>query len=159
MTRATTLTSVAALVTAIAAAGGVYAGHGSASAVSTPAYTLRAVGDSARPQADTQRDGDRHPALTLAFSGVKPGDQVAELIPGGGYFTRLLSAVVGPKGKVYAVVPPRRPDAPADQPDPAARLQPITSDSRYSNVTVSVQKVAQLALPHEIGRASCRERV
>jgi len=43
MTRATTLTSVAALVTAIAAAGGVYAGHGSASALSTPTYTLRRI--------------------------------------------------------------------------------------------------------------------
>src|SRR2546430_15880380 len=109
MTRATTLTSVAALVTAIAAAGGVYAGHGSASAVSTPTYTLRAVGDSARPEADTQRDGDRRPALTLALSGVKPGAQVAELIPGGGFFTRLSSAVVGPKGKGYALGPRARP--------------------------------------------------
>src|SRR5438132_10645242 len=148
MTRATTLTGVAALVTAVAAAGGVYAGHGSASALSTPTYTLRAVGDSARPQADTQRDGDRHPALTLAFSGVKPGDQVAELIPGGGYFTRLLSAVVGPKGKVYAVVPSRRPDAPADAPDPAARLPPITSDSHYANVPVIGTKPPHLERPN-----------
>ena len=124
----------------------VYAGHGSTRGRATPPYITRAVGDSARPEADTKRDADRHPALTLAFAGVKPGDQVAELIPGSGYFTRLLSAVVGPKGKVYAVAPPRRPDAPADQPDPAARLQPITSDSHYGNVTVSVQKVAQLEL-------------
>jgi predicted methyltransferase len=29
--------------------------------------------------------------------------KVAELAPGGGYFTRLLSAAVGPRGKVYAV--------------------------------------------------------
>src|SRR5207302_11129153 len=96
MTRATTLTSVAALVTAIAAAGGVYAGHGSASAVSTPTYTLRAVGDSARQEADTQRDGDRHPALTLAYSGVKHGDQVAAHMPCGGYSTRRMSVLDGP---------------------------------------------------------------
>src|SRR5207237_9339090 len=98
------------------------------------------------PEADPNGELDGRRALTVAFAGVKPGDQVAELIPGSGYFTRLLSAVVGPKGKVYAVAPPRRPDAPADQPDPAARLQPITSDSHYAHVTVRVQTVAQLAL-------------
>jgi len=146
MVRATILVSGSALAAALAVSL-VYAGHGSARGRATPPYITRAVGDGARPEADTKRDADRHPALTLAFAGVKPGDQVAELIPGSGYFTRLLSAVVGPKGKVYAVAPPRRPDAPADQPDPAARLQPITSDSHYSNVTVSVQKVAQLELP------------
>jgi predicted methyltransferase len=147
MARTAALASVAAVIAALAAVGAVYAGHGSASALSTPPYILRAVGDAARPGADTKRDADRHPALTLAFAGAKPGDQVAELIPGGGYFTRLLSAVVGPKGKVYAVVPPRRPDAPADAPDPAARLQPITSDSHYANVSVIVSKPAQLELP------------
>ena len=147
MARTATLASVAAVIAALAAVGAVYAGHGSAAALSTPLYILRAVGDAARPEADTKRDADRHPALALAFAGAKPGDQVAELIPGGGYFTRLLSAVVGPKGKVYALVPPRRPDAPADAPDPAARLQPITSDSHYANVSVIVGKLAQLELP------------
>jgi len=146
MVRAKILASGCALAATLAVSA-VYAGHGSARGRVTPPYITRAVGDSARPEADTKRDADRHPALTLAVAGVKPGDQVAELIPGAGYFTRLLSAVVGPRGKVYAVVPPRRPDAPADQPDPAARLQPITSDSHYRNVTVSVQKVAQLELP------------
>ncbi len=125
----------------------IYAGHGSWSTSQPPLNILRAVGDAARPEADTKRDADRHPALTLAFAGVRPGDKVGELIPGGGYFTRLLSAVVGPKGKVYAVVPPRRPDAPADAPDPAARLQPITSDSHYANVAVVVSKISQLELP------------
>src|SRR2546430_1597965 len=148
MVRATILAGGSALAAALAVSV-VYAGHGSTRGRATPPYITRAVGDSARPEADTKRDADRHPALTLAFAGVKPGDQVAELIPGSGYFTRLLSAVVGPKGKVYAVAPPRRPDAPADQPDPAARLQPITSDSHYSNVTVSVQKVAQLERSEE----------
>jgi predicted methyltransferase len=145
MGRTATLATAALAVTL--AVTGVEAGHGSARAHDMPPFITAAVADPARPEADTKRDADRHPALTLAFAGVKPGDQVGELIPGGGYFTRLLSALVGPKGKVYALVPPRRPDAPADSPDPAARLQPITSDAHYANVTVSVQKVAQLDLP------------
>src|SRR4051812_4922488 len=56
-----------------------------------------------RPEADRVRDSDRKPAEVVAFSGVRPGDKVAELAPGGGYFTRILSGVVGPKGTVYAV--------------------------------------------------------
>src|ERR1700757_14290 len=143
----TALASGTLLIGLLLTATTIYAGHGSASTPSTPLYILRAIGDGARPGADTKRDADRHPALTLAFAGVKPGDKVAELAPGGGYYTRLLSAVVGPKGKVYAMVPPRRPDAPADAPDPAARLQPITSHSHYANVTVIVSKYSQLELP------------
>lgn len=63
-----------------------------------------AVADPARPAADVERDGERKPAQIVAFAGVKPGDRVAELAPGGGYFTRILARTVGPKGKVYAVV-------------------------------------------------------
>ena len=142
----TTTVATPALAAALAVAG-VQAGHGSPRTHDAPPFITAACADAARPEADTKRDADRHPGLILAFAGVKPGDQVVELVPGSGYFTRLLSAVVGPKGKVYAVVPPRRPDAPADQPDAAARLQPITSDSHYGNVTVSVQSFAQLAPP------------
>ena len=57
-----------------------------------------AVADTARPQADTDRDAARKPAEMLAFAGIKPGEQIIELLPGGGYFTRLLSVTVGPKG-------------------------------------------------------------
>jgi len=64
-----------------------------------------AVADSARPETDTARDADRKPAPTLAFSGVKPGDQVGDYVAESGYFTRLFSSVVGPRGHVYAVEP------------------------------------------------------
>lgn len=70
-----------------------------------PADIAAAVSDSGRPAADTARDADRKPADVLKFSGVKPGDKVGELIPGGGYYTRLLAKVVGPTGKVYALWP------------------------------------------------------
>ncbi len=60
----------------------------------------------ARPQADLDRDANRKPKETIAFAGVKSGMTVAEINPGGGYYTRMLSAAVGPKGKVYAVISP-----------------------------------------------------
>jgi predicted methyltransferase len=61
------------------------------------------LADPARPEADRVRDADRKPAELMAVAGVKPGARVAELGPGGGYFTRLLTGAVGPKGHVYAM--------------------------------------------------------
>jgi predicted methyltransferase len=112
-----------------------------------PAYISAAIADSARPAGDTERDAERKPGATLAFAGIKPGDVVVELAPGKGYYTRLLSATVGPKGKVYAVAAPPRPDAPPDTPPPAAAVQAIAADPHFSNVTVILQRVAQLQLP------------
>jgi len=66
---------------------------------------LKAVlADPARPEADRVRDADRKPGELIAFAGVKPGSTVAELGPGGGYFTRILTGAVGAKGHVYAMV-------------------------------------------------------
>ncbi|MFL6845574.1 MAG: class I SAM-dependent methyltransferase [Allosphingosinicella sp.] len=61
------------------------------------------LADPIRPEADRVRDADRKPAELVAFAGVRPGDKVAELAPGGGYFTRILSGVVGPEGHIYAL--------------------------------------------------------
>src|SRR4051812_32791602 len=66
----------------------------------SPIYAA-AVASAARPADDKARDADRLPAQMLAFAGVRPGWKVVELSPGGGYFTRLLSVVVGERGYVY----------------------------------------------------------
>jgi predicted methyltransferase len=63
----------------------------------------KAVADPSRPEADRKLDSARKPEAVLAVAGVKPGEVVGEFLPGGGYYTRLLSDVVGPKGKVYAL--------------------------------------------------------
>ena len=68
-----------------------------------PAAIAAAVADPSRPAADTAADAIRKPAETLAFAGVKPGMTVGEFFPGGGYFTRMLSAAVGPAGHVYGI--------------------------------------------------------
>ncbi|MBV9997380.1 MAG: class I SAM-dependent methyltransferase [Caulobacteraceae bacterium] len=70
-----------------------------------PAYVAAAVANPARPAEDVARDEARKPAAVLTFAGVKPGWRVLELIPGKGYFTRLLSGVVGPQGHVAEAVP------------------------------------------------------
>jgi predicted methyltransferase len=112
-----------------------------------PKPVAAAVADPARPQADRDRDAGRKPAECIAFAGLKPGQRVADLLPGGGYFTRIFSGVVGPKGQVIAVAPPKRPDAPPDRPEPAAAVNAIAADPHYQNVTVAVEKLAELKLP------------
>ena len=106
---------------------------GARAAVQIPDYITKAVADPARPDADKMVDADRKPAETLTFSHVKPGDTVAELFPGRGYFTRLLSAVVGPTGHVYAIVPPARPGMKMNM---GAVVAQIAANPHYSNVTV-----------------------
>jgi predicted methyltransferase len=63
----------------------------------------RAVADPTRPADSRAADALRKPAETLAFAGVRPGMTVGEFYPGGGYFSRMLSDVVGPSGHVYAI--------------------------------------------------------
>jgi predicted methyltransferase len=119
-----------------------------AAAPAGPAAAIGAsVADAARPAADRERDPARKPAECLAFAGVKPGDQVVELLPGGGYFTRLFSAAVGSAGRVLAVANPKSPSAAADAPEPAAAVRSIASDPHYANVSVAVQRMSQLNLP------------
>jgi predicted methyltransferase len=109
-------------------------------------FLQAAVADPARPAADTQRDAERKPAESMAFAGVRPKSVVIELIPGGGYYTRLLSKAVGPKGKLYAVVPALPPDAPAGTPDRSVPIKALTSDPAYGNVTMQVQPIRSLQL-------------
>src|SRR5882757_9811906 len=118
-----------------------------AGAASIPDNIAAAVADGNRPDTDKTRDANRKPAEILAFTGVKSGAQVAELLPGGGYFTRLFSKAVGSSGHVYAVVPAPLADAPADVPDFAARVKAIAADPNYANVSVVVEPFSQLGVP------------
>lgn len=72
-------------------------------AAKVPAYVTAAIADPSRPKDDVKADILRDPADTIAFAGAKPGMKVAELFPGGGYYTRMLIDVVGPKGAVWGM--------------------------------------------------------
>jgi predicted methyltransferase len=91
-------------ILALASAGVIVTAAGQAAA-KEPAYITAAVNDTGRPDADKQRDADRKPGALLAFAGVKPGTKIVDLIPGGGYFTRIFAKAVGDKGYVYAYIP------------------------------------------------------
>jgi len=57
----------------------------------------------ARSAEDKARDGARHPVETLEFFQVKPGMTVAEVLPGGGWYTRILAEYLGSDGAIYGV--------------------------------------------------------
>lgn len=64
----------------------------------------KALADPAR--ADQAKDDERrHAADLVAFSGLKPGQSAVDFWPGGGYWTRIFTGVVGANGKVYAIWP------------------------------------------------------
>ena len=121
-----------------------------AASSTVPAFLARAVADPNRPAADVARDANRKPAETLLFTGIAPGEQVAELLPGGGYFTRIMSKAVGAGGHIYALVPAPRPDDPPNTPDFAARVKAIAADPAYANVSVIVEPFGQLKVPERV---------
>jgi predicted methyltransferase len=128
----------------LAAAAALVLSAGGAQAAPSPAVTA-AVADKGRPEADVKRDADRKPAEMLEFAGVKPGDKVADFIPGSGYFTRIFAKAVGPKGKVYAVGNP--PPANATGPTP---IQQLAADPQYSNVEVVATGISAFKLAEPV---------
>jgi predicted methyltransferase len=113
-------------------------------ALATPArYVVEAVADSHRGR-DAEADGRRHPAELAEFALVKPGETVVDLVPGSGYFTRIFSRIVGPKGHVYAVWPIEYARIDGDE---VEAVQELARDPNYSNVTVLVEPAAKFSIP------------
>lgn len=63
----------------------------------------RVLANPARSAADRERDARDKPAQVLALAKFKRGDTVADLLAGGGYYSEILSGIVGPNGKVLLV--------------------------------------------------------
>jgi predicted methyltransferase len=60
-----------------------------------------AVAHEGRPTDDVKRDQIDHPAEVLRISGIRPPMVVADFLAADGYYSELLSYLVGPKGRVY----------------------------------------------------------
>jgi predicted methyltransferase len=74
-----------------------------------------------------------------AFAGIAPGQRVADFIPGGGYFTRMLAEAVGADGKVCALIPP--PGAQQSEPP----IKAVAAEC--PNVEVVQQSFSELKVP------------
>jgi predicted methyltransferase len=105
---------------------------------------LAAVADPARPSEDVARDAARKPAEMLAFAGVRPGMRIVELVPGGGYYTRILARAVGPRGHIYTVVTPGFSQRPGAMDRLRATLAP------YPNVEIVVSDLGALTMTQPV---------
>lgn len=57
-----------------------------------------------RTDAEKERDRNRRPVETLRFFGLRDDMKILELLPGGGWYTKLLAPVVQDKGEYYAAL-------------------------------------------------------
>ncbi len=57
-----------------------------------------------RPEKDIARDKNRKPVETLEFFGLRDDMKVVELIPGGGWYTRVLAPVLAENGQLYVAL-------------------------------------------------------
>lgn len=87
------------------AAAAVVALNATTAMAAIPANVAAALADKGRPAEDVAKDAGRKAGETVALLEVKPGAKVVDLVMGGGYFTHILSAAVGPNGKVVAYQP------------------------------------------------------
>ncbi len=84
------------------------------------------------------RDEWQHPEEVIQALSIKPGDQVADLGSGSGYFTFRLAGAVGPTGRVYAV------DVDADM---NADLGKRVKDKGYQNIEILLAQPNDPGLP------------
>ena len=134
------MNGVKSLFVILAVSGGI-AGVAIAQAV-IPNPVKSALADPGRPAEDVARDMIRKPAQLVAFAGIKPNDQVVDFIPGGGYFTRIFSGVVGPGGHVYAMVP-----KPAEAMEAKLTTTITSFAAAHPNVSVVIAPLGQYTPP------------
>ena len=115
-------------------------------AKTTPAYITAAIHDPSRKD-DATNDERRHVAEVMTFANVKPGQKILELVPGSGYWTKVFSAVVGPKGHVYTVWPNEMEKYAAKS---LASWQELIKKPPYDNVSLLPQPAAALSAPEPV---------
>jgi predicted methyltransferase len=118
---------------------------GQANAQAPSAAIAAALADPGRPDTDTKRDAMRHPAEVVAFAGVGPGQKIAEFVPGGGYYTRILAKTVGQSGHVYSIYPASMGDRAAKGAAGVASTNP--------NVSLVAQTGSSFILPEKVDAA------
>ena len=124
------------------AIGGIWAAAAPEQVSAASPHILAAVADPRRPEADRARDELRHPAEMLAFAQVRPGQVIADVGPGAGYYTRMLAAAVGPDGRAYGIIRPPAPDA-----TQRAAIYAVAESGAYANLLVSPQDWQNWAPP------------
>lgn len=106
-----------------------------------PSYVAAAVADKDRPKDDTDRDADRHPAEIMTMTELKPGGRAVDVGPGRtGYYTKIMSRIVGANGKVFMF----NPTWVAEKFPVAVEGASILNKAGFTNVEGSVQPMAEI---------------
>lgn len=138
--------TVLAVLVALALPAAVTAAPRQSGPPAVPSYVTAAMHDPAR-KADSVDDVRRKMAEVMAFTEVKPGQNVLELAPGSGYWTRVFSAIVGPSGHVYTVWPKEMAKYSAKS---LAAWRTLAATPHYANVSVLEQPAAMLTAPAKV---------
>ena len=115
----------------------------------TPGYVTVAINNPSRAQ-DSKDDARRHMVDVMAFAKVRPRQKVLELAPGGGYWTRVISGIVGAKGHVYTIWPTEMMKHAAKN---FADWKTLAASPEYANVDVTEQPIAQISAPAKVDLA------
>jgi predicted methyltransferase len=99
-----------------------------------------ALADIRRPMEEMGRDSGRKPIEVLKYFGVGPGMRVVDVGSSDGYYTRIISGVVGSNGSVVANNSGRRS---SDE----FRAKYIEQYSSYDNVELNFENPEDISLP------------
>jgi predicted methyltransferase len=114
--------------------------------IAIPAPVAAALADPRRAM-HQGADARRHPGEIIAFTGVRSGQRVLDLIPGDGYWTRIFSHIVGPEGGVYAVWPENYARVAQGN---VRTLRALAATPDYANVRVAIQPTPELTAPEPL---------
>jgi len=109
-----------------------------------PPAIAAAIADPGRPAKDVALDASRKPAELVEFARIKPGETVMDIWPGGGYWSRIFSKVVGPNGKVYSYVPA---EIAVFKSDPVGIAKAMAAEPGRGNVEVVSDPLASAPPP------------
>lgn len=139
VSRWSSLVLVTALVTGLA--------HAADPGANRPnTVVARALADASRA-ADRASDARRHPAELVTLAGMREGQRVLDLIPGSGYWSRIFSKIVGPRGRVYAIWPEAYAKLAQSN---VAQLRSMGASASYANVVTQVQPTTELTAPEPL---------
>ncbi|WP_299073361.1 methyltransferase [uncultured Paraglaciecola sp.] len=84
-----------------------------------------------RTEADTKRDRNRKALKTLEFFEFRDDMKILELIPGGGWYTKILAPVVREKGEYYATIG-------------TGRIKKLTEESGFDKIKIVAKEASSL---------------
>ena len=107
------------------------------------------IADPTRPEGASARDEARNPAAILELSGVSADDKIVEITPGGGYYTALLSRMVGEDGHIHAVDPERIFE---HYPNMREAFPGYLESDPRENVSYSVQMLDEISVDEKVNQ-------